>query len=120
MQVVSGIGAVPAQTFQVVLNGQNCSFSLYTRTGYDFNDVTLNTTDDSLYMDLSVNGVSITASAICLNEKRLLINRRYLGFDGDLMFVDTQGSEDPQYFGLGSRWQLVYATSTEIAAAVTS
>lgn len=118
MQAIPGIGAVPAQTFQTVLSGQNCSFSLYTRTGYDFNDLTLNTVNTNLYMDLTVNGVSITTGAICLNEKRLLINRQYFGFIGDLMFVDTQGTEDPQYAGLGTRWQLVYVEAADLAAIV--
>lgn len=119
MQDIPGIGAVPAQTFQAVLNGQNCQFSLYTRTGYDFNDLTLSTPDTNLYMDLTVNGTSITVGAICLNEKRLLINRRYLGFVGDLMFIDTQGTKDPEYTGLGTRWQLVYVAPSDIAAAIT-
>lgn len=117
MQGIPGIGAVPAQTFQVVLNGQNCSFSLYTRTGYDFTDITLSTTNTNLYMDLSVNGVPITTGVICLNQKRLLVNRQYLGFVGDLMFIDMQGTEDPQYSGLGSRWQFVYVEAADLAAA---
>lgn len=118
MEVIPGIGTVPAQTFQAVLAGQNCSFSLYTNTGYDFNDLTLNTPDTNLYMDLTVNGALITAGAICLNEKRLLINRQYLGFVGDLMFIDTQGTEDPQPTGLGTRWQLIYVEAADLAAAI--
>lgn len=114
MQTIPGIGPVPSQTFQAVLGGQNCSFSLYTLTGYDFNDLTLETVNTNLYMDLTVNGESITVGAICLNEKRLLINRQYLGFSGDLMFIDTQGTEDPQYTGLGTRWQLVYIAASEL------
>lgn len=118
MQDIPGIGAVPAQTFQAVLAGQNCSFSLYTNTGYDFNDLTLSTPDTNLYMDLAVNGVSVTIGAICLNEKRLLINRQYLGFVGDLMFIDTRGAEDPQASGLGTRWQLIYVEAADLAAAI--
>ena len=37
-----------------------------------------------------------------------LVPTAYLGFSGWLVFVDTQGSEDPQYAGLGTRWVLVY------------
>lgn len=110
IQTVPGIGPVPAQTFQAVLNGQNCQFNLYTRDGYDYNDPTLQTPLKNLYMDLTVNGVSITVGAICLNQRRMLINRQYLGFVGDLVWIDTQGSDDPEADGLGTRWLLMYAS----------
>lgn len=107
MQVVP-LNAVPSQTFQITLDGQACALSVYTKTGYDLTDGTLSTTEAQLYADISYNGVTLTTTAVCLNEKRLLINRQYLGFAGDFMFVDTQGADDPQYAGLGTRWLLLY------------
>ena len=44
-----------------------------------------------------------------------LIQSDYLGFPGNLMFIDTQGEEDPDYKLLGSRWILVYLTAEEYA-----
>jgi hypothetical protein len=41
--------------------------------------------------------------------------RQYLGFVGNVMFIDTQGSSDPHAAGLGSRFQLVYFSAEEYA-----
>ena len=37
-----------------------------------------------------------------------LVREAYLGFAGDLDFVDTAGDDDPQYSGLCTRWQLLF------------
>lgn len=115
MQVVP-LEALPSQTLQIVLGGQNCALSVYTLDGYDFTDPTLNTTNENIYLDFSYGGVDVTETQICLNQKRLLINRQYLGFVGDFMFVDTQGTNDPQYQGLGSRYVLLYLSAADLPA----
>lgn len=107
---------VPSQTLQGVFGGQNCVISIYTRDGYSMDDVTLGTPSKILLFDLTVNGVVITTAALCLNVKRLLINRQYMGVIGDFMFVDTQGDNDPQYAGLGSRYQLLYVEQSDLEA----
>lgn len=109
------VSAVPSQNFQVVLAGQNCAISLYTMDGYDYTDPTLNTPNKNLYFDLSYNGIDVTNAQICLNQKRLLINRQYLGFVGDFMFVDTQGTTDPQYAGLNTRYVMIYLEASDLA-----
>jgi hypothetical protein len=38
----------------------------------------------------------------------------YLGFSGDLFFADTQGTNDPYYTDLGTRYLLVYVTPGEV------
>lgn len=114
MQVIP-LQAVPSQTLQIVLGGQNCALSLYILDGYDFTDLTLNTTNVNLYLDFAYNGIDVTETQICLNQKRLLINRQYLGFAGDFMFIDTQGTLDPQYQGLGARYVLLYLTPADLA-----
>lgn len=111
------LNPVPSQNLQVVLAGQNCAISVYTKTGYDYTDPTLATPNTNLYFDLSYNGIDVTTTAICLNEKRLLVNRQYLGFVGDFMFIDTQGENDPQYTGLGSRYVLLYLEQSDLEAA---
>lgn len=119
MQIVN-LTNTPNQTLQIVLAGQNCSIELRTLDGYAVTD-NVDFTDSQPYLafSLDVAGVSITRTQNCLNLKRLLINRQYLGFVGDFLFIDTQpdpttGSADPQYAGLGSRWQLVYLEASDL------
>lgn len=119
MQVVP-LAPNPNQTLQIVLAGQNCSIELRTLDGYAVTDIA-DFSEDNPYLafSLDVSGVSITVTQNCLNLKRLLINRQYLGFVGDFMFVDTQpdpvtGSADPQYSGLGTRWQLIYLEASDL------
>lgn len=91
--------AVPSQRFNAALNQQMCTISVYQkRTG--------------LYLDLLVNDVPIVTGVLCRNLVKL-VRDKYLGFIGDLAFVDTQGADDPQYQGLGARWVLMYLEASE-------
>lgn len=91
---------VPAQEFSVSLNNQPCQMRLYQlRTG--------------LYIDLFVNDELIIGGVICQNLNRI-VRSLYLGFQGDLMFIDSEGSGDPEYTGLGSRYNLAYLTAEEV------
>lgn len=109
----------PNQTLQIVLAGQNCAIELRTLDGYATTDsVDFSEPQPYLAFTLDVSGVSITRTQNCLNRKRLLLNRQYLGFVGDFMFVDTQGQDDPQFAGLGTRWLLVYIEASDLAAAL--
>lgn len=65
-------------------------------------------------MDLSVNNTVLFTGAIC-HSGSLLVRYPYLGFIGDLAFRDTQGGEDPSYTGLGTRWQLMYLSPSDVA-----
>lgn len=67
----------------------------------------------SLYIDVSVNRNSVVRGRICRDRQRLLLDAGYRGFAGELAFVDTQGKDDPQWQGLGSRWVLFYLGSDE-------
>lgn len=98
MQLVP-IQPLASQAFQITLAGQACSLALYAKTDPDG--------AQKLYMDMQLNSVSILSGKICQN-RNLLVRYSYLGFIGDLAVVDTQGSNDPQWNGLGARWQLVY------------
>lgn len=94
---------IPNQTLQVQLGGQACTLNV---VQFQY----------GLFMDVYVGGTLIVAGVICLNGN-LVVRSAYLGFSGDFEFVDTQGSADPVYTGLGGRFQLLYLTSAEIAAA---
>lgn len=86
--------AVPAQRLSVTLGTQRCSIRVYQlATG--------------LYFDLAVAGTPIVSGIVCRNRVGL-IRAEYLGFAGELAFIDTMGSQDPDYTGLGARYQLVY------------
>lgn len=89
----------PSQQLQVVLGGQNCQISVYTKT-------------TGLYVDLNVNGTDITVGTIARDGVTLIPT--YSGFIGNLMIFDTQGNSDPTYDGLGSRYQFAYLTVADL------
>lgn len=88
------IQAVPAQQFDIVLNQQPCTIKIYQK----FN---------GLYLDLRVKGEPLITGVLCRDRSRI-VRSAYLGFVGDLYFVDQQGESDPQHTGLGERWLLMY------------
>jgi len=90
------ITSVPSQSFTIKLGNQNCAIKIYQLS-------------TGLYMDLTVNKNPILQTMICLNRVGL-VREAYLGFQGQLGFVDTQGTSDPTYDGLGSRYKLVYVS----------
>lgn len=86
--------AAPSQVLNVQLSLQACRIAVYQkRTG--------------LYLDLFVNDVPIVVGVLC-RDRTFLIRNAYLGFTGDLLFVDAQGASDPDYTGLGSRFALLW------------
>lgn len=91
--------AIRAQKVSVNLGGQVCDIRLYQHT-------------TGLYMDLVKDGVTVVNGVICQNFNKLV---RYpvLKFKGELFFIDTQGSNDPHYDGLGSRFKLIYKNDNE-------
>lgn len=86
--------SVPDQTFSVELGGQDCEIHIYLR--YSF-----------LYMDLTVDDEIVFQGQICLNNVNM-IQYNHEKFNGEIRFVDTQGTDDPYYTELNERWYLVY------------
>lgn len=93
--------AVASQRLAVVLAAQNCLINVYQKA-------------DSMYCDLTVNDVPVLRTHAVRNRIRLLLAAGYFGFQGDLVFVDTQGDAQPEYTGLGSRWFMLYLPVTEL------
>lgn len=60
-----------------------------------------------LYCDVILNGTTIITGTVCLNNV-VLNPYKYVGFDGLLCFQDKQGSADPFYEGLNTRFILYY------------
>lgn len=99
------LSAIPNQQVQAQLNNQNCTIALQ-QMAY------------GLFLTLYVGSALIITNAVCENMNRTVRNA-YLGFSGDLAFVDTQGNSDPVYMGLGggaARFQLYYLTSSDLTA----
>lgn len=88
------IQATAAQTLAVTLNNQACQLQLYQkRSGF--------------YANLSVNNNLVIGGVLCENMNRL-VRSKYLGFQGDLAFMDQAGSSNPNFSQLGSRFALAY------------
>ena len=85
---------VPAQAITCTLNDQPCSINVYQRT-------------TGLYVDVGVNDRLIIAGVIALDRIKI-VRDVYLGFVGDLAFWDSQGTSDPDWTGLNSRYFLGY------------
>lgn len=102
MQLVP-LQPVPNQVVNVSLGGQACTVRLYQR-------------EPAMFCDLYIGTTLVIGGVICQNINRI-VRDAYLGFDGDLVFEDLQGDEDPQYSGLGTRWVLSYLTADEVAQA---
>jgi len=104
MSVQIPLQAVPSQQLQIVLAGQNCQIAVYL-------------IGSSLYVDLAANGTDISTAVLALNGV-VLVPTVYFGFQGNLVFIDTQGDSDPTYDGLGSRYVLLYVTEADFASIV--
>ena len=97
------IQPIPSQIVKCVLGNQNVQIALYSK-------------DQGIFCDVNSNGVDIVTGILCLDAVPIICVG-YAGFIGQLMFCDTQGSSDPAYAGLGSRYQLIYLTAADYAAA---
>lgn len=96
------IQPVPSQQVLAVLGGQNCQISIYQK-------------NSRVFVDLISNGSQMCIGCLAHNAVPLDSCNSYDGFQGNLFFIDTQGEEDPQFAGIGNRWQLVYLTAAEYA-----
>ena len=93
--------AIPSQLCKVILAGQNCQILIYQK-------------DQGVFVDINSNDVEIVTGVIALDIVPLVC-REYLGFSGNLMFNDNQGTSDPNYSGFGTRYSLIYLTAEEYA-----
>lgn len=97
------VRATPNQSFQVLLEGQNCTIRLYSRAIEDI---------EHLFMDLAIDQTVIFAGVICQDMERLKLYPIW-PFSGQLVFVDMNGDDEPEWSGLGERWKLLYLTKED-------
>lgn len=64
-------------------------------------------------MDLTVNGNPILQGVPCLYANKS-VRYKYLGFRGDLFFLDNEGQSDPKWNGLADRFPLYFITEAEL------
>lgn len=95
---------VSNQTLSVNLGGQSVQLNIYQK-------------QTGLYIDVLVNNGLIIGGVICENVNRI-VRDLYLGFIGDFVFVDIQGNDDPEFTGLGDRFQLIYLEAADLPTGV--
>lgn len=105
--------AVPSQTVTALLGNQQCSINVYQKFFGLFLDLYV---VPQIVSPTSVPPQPIVIGEICWNLN-FVVRFAYLGFSGDLAFLDTQGNDNPVFTGLGSRFKLVYLSADEVAAA---
>ena len=88
------VTAIPDQTLQIYLGGQNVTLRVYQRTF-------------GLFVDVYLNKTRILCGVQAFNMN-LTVRDKYFGVIGDFVFFDTQGTEDPHYSGLGDRFVLLW------------
>lgn len=104
---------VANQTLTTTLNGQNCTINVYFKQIQVAPDIGIQTEPPNYtpinpcYLDLYVGTTIVIGGVICQNSN-LLVRNSYLGFVGDLAFIDTQELTDPYQSGLGTRFLLTY------------
>lgn len=98
--ITISLDAVKEQVVNVTLNSQQCAIRLVQR-------------ESGIYMDLAVSGLPLIQGVPCWYANKM-VRYKYLGFSGDLVFLDEAGESDPEYTGLGGRFNLYYMTEDEI------
>lgn len=104
MTEIVPLNANPNQIVTVGLGNQTCQ-------------IAVRQTSKGLFLSLYVNNTLIIGGVICQNLNRI-VRDLYLGFAGDLVFYDTQGTSDPDYTGLGARFLLVYLSPSDLPPGV--
>lgn len=92
--------SVTSQQVTTLLGNQKCQIAVYQKP-------------QGLFVDLAVNGTDISSGILALNGMSIC-PFNYAAFVGYLMFCDMQGSDDPSYDGLGTRFLLIYLTGAEV------
>lgn len=95
MTGVIPLTAARSQSLNATLDGQTIRLDVMQRRS-------------GLFMNVWQGGSLVVSNAICLTNT-FIVRAPYLGLPGDFAFFDMQGSDDPDYTGLGSRWLLYYS-----------
>jgi hypothetical protein len=94
----------PAQTLAVNLGGQSVRLNVYFRA------------HTGLLVDVLVLDALIIGGVQARDRTRI-VRDLYLGFIGELAFVDQHGHNDPQWRQLGQRYLLFWYSPDEVLGA---
>lgn len=104
MTIVVPLQPIANQAVTTALNNQDVQLNVYQKS-------------TGLYVDLYMNNNPVPTMAGMLGYNlRPMILSAYLGFVGELVFIDIEGDLDPYYTGLGTRFNLVYLLPSELPA----
>ena len=92
------VQAVPSQTLNILPNGQSVTLYIYQKS-------------TGLFMDVFLSGALLIAGIRCAYNT-YCIRETYWGLVGDFVWLDMQGTSDPYYTSLGSRFLLCYVIPT--------
>ena len=98
--VIIPLQAVPSQAVSVTLGTQISQINVYQKL-------------PGLFLDLFVDNNLVIGGVLCQNLNRI-VRSAYLGFSGDLAFIDNQGDTDPVFTGLGTRYSLAYLSPADL------
>lgn len=95
------ISATPNQILRVVLANQNFQINIAQK-------------EQGVFVDVNVNGDDIS-NGIIARDVVPIIQNDYAGVQGNLLFLDTYGSDDPSFAQFGTRFKLIYLEASEYA-----
>lgn len=101
MQVIP-LQSTMNQQVTVLLDLQGCQINVYQKV-------------TGLFLDLYLENTLLLGGVLCRNLQLIVMNA-YFGFQGDLMWLDNQGTNDPMVDGIGpgGRYSLVYLSADEV------
>lgn len=99
-QFILPLSATPSQRFKVQLAQQRCEIRVYQR-------------DALVYLDLWKDNVPVRQGVLCRNLLPILDVPEEVFF-GELFFVDTKGSNHPDYQEFSTRYRLYYAYEDDV------
>ena len=95
---------IPSQTLTAQLAGQQTQINIYQK-------------DQGLFMDVYSDDNLIVSGIICENANPI-VRYEYFGYSGDFIWWDSQGDDDPQYSGLGTRYNLIYLEPADLPTGI--
>lgn len=93
------IKASPSQTLDIILAEQNVTIVLQARLG-------------KLFADVALDNVAAVRGRLC-HDRTQILNESYRGFKGEIFFLDKNGTEDPNWREINSRFVLLYWDGNE-------
>lgn len=88
------LAVTPAQLLKVALSSSVVQVQLRQRS-------------TGLYLDLWQDKTRLCSGVLC-QDRTWLVRDKALGLPGDFTFMDTEGTQDPDYTQLGTRYRLFY------------